>query len=496
MALLLLLGRVAAQEDPEAVTRAAEEVADTEQPASAADFLPPTVPAGEATARPVVYVIPIQGQISQPTLFVLRRGLKDAIAAGAGHVVLDIDTPGGRADITLEIMEALERFPGQTAAFINHEAISAGALIASVADDIYFTPTGVMGAAELVMGTGADVPEAMKRKMTSYINAKVRALATSDPRRADVLKAMTSPEFEFVLDEKVISPKGELLMLTANEAMEEFGDPPRPLLARGIVRSMDDLLAERFPGEVPTRVELELTWSERVAQWLTALAPVLLGLGLLGLFIEFKTPGFGIFGILGGGLMLIVFFGHYVAGLSGHEPALLFALGMVLVAIELLVIPGTVVVGLAGVILMLGSLVWSMADLWPNEPVEFTGELFARPLANLGVGLAVAVVGAVALVRFLPRGWFWDRLVLGSAIGQSSHTVDDLAAGGEATTLPGVIGREGVAVSNLYPGGQIEIDGRRYEAQLEVGYAEAGTKVIVKGQGPFGLLVERSDQTS
>jgi len=38
---------------------------------------------------------------------------------------------------------------------------------------------------------------------------------------------------------------------------------------------------------------------EGLAVWLNAISPVLLGLGLLALFIEFKTPGFGLFGIPG-----------------------------------------------------------------------------------------------------------------------------------------------------------------------------------------------------
>src|SRR5690606_22985306 len=327
------------------------------------------------TASPVeratfgnVYVIPVHGEISPPSLYVLRRGLKDAIEKEADFVLLDMNTPGGRADVMIEMMEALEKFPGTTATFVNDEAGSAGALIAAVTDEIYFAPTGVMGAAELISGTGADVAEGLTRKMTSYINAKVRALSGSEPRRADVLKAMTSPDFELKIDDTVIKPKGELLTVTAAEAVAAYGDPPRPLLSEGIADSIDALFESRFPaGTSVTR--LETTWSEDVAQWLTALSPVLMGLGLLALFIEFKTPGFGIFGVAGGALLLIVFFGHYIAGLSGHEPALVFALGMVLVVLELLVFPGTLVAGLLGVVLMLGALLWSMADLWPNEPI-------------------------------------------------------------------------------------------------------------------------------
>src|SRR5205085_2727635 len=104
--------------------------------------------------------------------------------------------------------------------------------------------------------------------------------------------------------------------------------------------------------------------------------------------------------------LAIVFLGSYVAGLSGHEPMLVFGLGILLVALEIFLFPGVVVVALAGIVLMLGSLVWSMADLWPNQPlsVAWAGDAFVGPLANLSLGLCVAIGLGLALARFLPRG--------------------------------------------------------------------------------------------
>jgi len=53
-----------------------------------------------------------------------------------------------------------------------------------------------------------------------------------------------------------------------------------------------------------------------------------------------------------------------------------------------------------------------------------------------------------------------------------------------------LVGREGVAVTSLFPSGQVEIDGRRHEARLEVGFVEAGTPVRVLRRTDFGLIVE------
>jgi membrane-bound serine protease (ClpP class) len=231
-----------------------------------------------------------------------------------------------------------------------------------------------------------------------------------------------------------------------------------------------------------------VTWSERLAVWLNAISPVLLGLGLLALFIEFKTPGFGIFGISGIVLLALVFLGHYVAGFSGHEPMLFFAAGMLLLAAEVFFFPGVVVMAVTGVLLMLGSLVWAMADIWPGEPLKFTGDLFVEPLTNLGLGIVIALAFGIALVRYLPRGWMWDRMILASAIAADAQGGHGNASGKEAAAL---VGQRGVTVSALRPAGQVEVDGKRYEARVEVGALDAGTAVVVTRRTDFGLVVEK-----
>ena len=78
-----------------------------------------------ATKR--VVVIPVRDEIASPVLYILRRGLKEAIEQKADVVVLDMKTPGGALDVTFDIMEALAKFPGETVTFVNNEAMSAGA---------------------------------------------------------------------------------------------------------------------------------------------------------------------------------------------------------------------------------------------------------------------------------------------------------------------------------------------------------------------------------
>jgi membrane-bound serine protease (ClpP class) len=308
----------------------------------------------------------------------------------------------------------------------------------------------------------------------------VRSISEGKGYRGEVVSAMIDMDSELKIGDTVIKKKGELLSLTAQEAMKTYGEPPLPLLGAGISKDLNALLDQLHGAGNHSVVKLEITWSEKFAQYLTSLTPILLGLGLLALFVEFKTPGFGVFGISGGILLGIVFFGHHVAGLSGHEPALLFALGVSLVIIEIFLFPGTMIAAVTGVAMILASLVWMMLDLWPGEPVTISGDVLLRPLLNVLTATALAVVAFLLLLRFLPKGGPWGGMVLESAVSGDAIPV----------MAENLLGQTGKAVTALFPSGQVEISGKRYEAKLAMGFAETGTPVKVTGASEFGLIVE------
>ena len=447
---------------------------------------------GEGVSRSV-YVIPIQGPISKPALFVVRRAIKAAIANEVDVILLDMNTPGGRFDVTLELMKILDRFKGETVTYVNVDATSAGAFIAAATDEIYFAPKSQMGAAAVVSGTGEDIPETMREKIESHILGKVRNYAETDPYRAIVVRAMMDLDYVLEIDGEVLKPKGDLLTLTAQEAHREYGDPPRPLLGAGIEESFEDLLAGKFGPAGYEIKEFGLTWSEKLAQYLDTIVPIFMGIGILCLVIEFKTPGFGIIGGLGIAMLLMVFASNYVAGLAGYEAVLIFLLGLVLIGLELFVLPGTVFPAFFGVALILGALIWSMADIWPSGPggIDFDPAALLQPLQNLMIGLIIAVVGAVLLWRFLPKSWYYDMLVLSGGVAPA----DPLTAGGGSSLdgssqLPD-IGSEGLAATDLHPMGEVAIEGKRYQAILGLGSLERGSSVKVVGYRNFALLVER-----
>src|ERR1035438_3691222 len=325
----------------------------------------------------------------------------------------------------------------------------------------------------------------------------MRAISQGKGHRGEVISAMIDADMELridgeevKIDGKPIKEKGALLSLTATEAMHPVGTPPQPLLGAGEARDLDDLLAKCFGADYRA-TRLRATWSEGLAVFLNHLAPAMLGLGILALFIGFKSQGFGGFIAVGVVLLTVVFLSSFVSGLSGHEPVIVFSIGLVLLLAEVLFFHSAGFLGVLGFLLMIGSLFWAMADLWPGEPIQvaWSADAFVRPMINLGAGVGIALVLGACLLRFLPQGWVWDRLTVNATVGGSAQTAG--GSPGTGALLGKLVGRRGVAATAIRPGGQVEVDGRRYEAEVKVGAIDAGAPIIVLGHGDFALVVEQ-----
>lgn len=303
---------------------------------------------------------------------------------------------------------------------------------------------------------------------------------------------MSDEDYELVIDGVTLKPKGELLTLTADEAVRSYGEPPEALLAAAIVPSVEALMRIQL-GDAASFVikQFELTWSEQLAQWISEMAPIILGLGMLLLFIEFKTPGFGIIGALGIAALLLVFLASYMAGLAGYEGVIVFLVGILLLVLELAFFPGVWIVAGTGLLCIVGALLWAMADVWPNQNPLQTPEIFLAPLESLVWGAIIAAGGIVAVSRFLPKSWIWNRLVLAShgVAGDSLRGVREYGLAHKEQPLPSV-GAKGVAFTDLFPSGYVMIDGQKYQARVGMGSLKAGESIRVVGVQSFSIVVE------
>ena len=447
--------------------------------------------------KQIIYQIPIRDQIGPPILDILRRGLKNAMNINADVVILDMNTPGGELGVTIEIMQeiidAFDRFEGPIITYVNKEAISAGAYIAIATNEIAFAPFAQIGAAEAVSGGGANIDSSMKRKINSYLKAKIRSYTKDYRYRARVMAAMMDANETLLIDGEpilaadgtVIQKKGELLTLTAEEAVKSYGNPPQPLLGSGIYKTVEGLLDEKCGKGNYILTKMDINWAEEVGLWLNSIGPIIIGIGLLGLFIEFKTPGFGIFGI-GGIIFVLIFFGSkYVSGLAGYEEVLFFLLGVSFVALELFLFPGLIIPGLIGFTMIIGSILWAMIDVWPNTEFNWSIEIFKNPIKEVALALLTSTGLILILTRILPKTTIWNGLVLSSSVGNldSSTGID--------VNEKLKVGEEGKSISELFPIGQVLINGVRYEARSNLGKIAKGTSIKVIRVDDYELIVDK-----
>lgn len=448
-----------------------------------------TLPAVEvAPAAPAkqAYVLPIRDDIMPPLVYVVRRGVKEAMEAKADLLVLDMDTNGGRVDVTEEIIGILSRFPGRTVTYVNKKAFSAGAFICFATGKIYMAPQSVIGAAAPILAapTGGvqELGGTMEVKATSAISALVRANAEKHGHNPEVADAMVKKTKELKLDDKVINEKGQILTLTNQEAERNYGQPAKPLLSAGTVESLDALL--RQLGFATAQVQrIEPSGVERVATWINAISSLLLIIGIAGIYIEFKTPGFGLPGIIGITAFAIYFFGGYVAGLTGLEWVALFMVGLALIALELLFFPGTLVLGLAGLGFVLVSLVMALVDVYPGMPSLPTLPALKPALETVALSGAVSIALLALFGRFLPHTGMYRQLV-------SQGTSGTVAEAGLQAAQERQRGAVGIALTPLRPSGKAKFGEEILDVISQGDLIQPGHTVRVIGHRGFEAVVE------
>lgn len=430
---------------------------------------------GQDEATPTVVRVPVDGTVEMGLAPFIERALEEAAAEGARAVVLEIETPGGRVDAAERIVGAVSRSSVPVYAYVNMYAYSAGAMIALAAEQVFMRTGAVMGAATPVDGQGTKASE----KVVSAMRGRMRALAEArglDPRVAEAMV-----DEELAIDEVV--EEGKLLTLTTEEAVElgyavavadwndvmgEIGLGAAGPAGAGAVAGGDG------PGAV-TVVDARVNWAERLVRFFTSpvIAPFLLSLGFLGLIVEIKTAGFGLAGAAGL-LSLALFFGaHLLVGLAGAEDLILVGVGVVLVLVEILVVPGFGIAGIAGGVALVGGLFMTQIGSLPTQ------QDFTRAAAVLSTTVVLVVLTTWAFLRTLPRNWRLRRS--GVLLPESTDRDEGYIS---ASVRPDLEGARGVAITALRPAGMGLFGDERVDVVSESEWIEEGTPIrILSAEG-------------
>lgn len=386
--------------------------------------------------------IKLEGDVEPSMYDFCARAIGEAMEKNPDYIIFEINTFGGRLDAAFDLVDTIMAVQGPTTiALVKKKAISAGSLIALACNKLYMLEATTIGDCAPIVQNSDGTPQIVGEKIQSPLRAKFRNLAQKNGYPELLSSAFVTPELE-VLELKATLDTGkkterDTTLIIEGKKFEVMGDEekkfwgaPTILVKEGELLTMTDQEAlelgfsqgtfknrEDFETalSIEAKSEVETTFGEDIASGIGAIAGILLILGFGALYIEFKTPGFGIFGIIGIILIGIVFLAQFAPQLDGYFPAILLVAGIALFIVEIFVMPGTFLFGIGGIICMILALVMSYDPTnipeYVPEAVETTfdatpwlfGLLFVT--ASAAIALIFPIAASKYLVPLLPEGW-------------------------------------------------------------------------------------------
>jgi membrane-bound serine protease (ClpP class) len=422
-----------------------------------------------------IYVFDIDKEISRSMWRIVDKATKEAVRLKSDYILIRMNTYGGLLDAADSIRTRLMTCPIPVMVFVNHNAASAGALISIAADSIFMSRGSNIGAATVVDQQGQVVPD----KYQSYMRSLMRSTAEShgkkkvvhgkdtvekwvrDPRIAE---AMVDPRIKI----KDINDSGKVLTFTTSEAIENG-------YCEGERESIDDIII-KTGFEKYTITEYKVSGADSLVGFF--MNPIVQGILIMiivaGIYFEFQAPGFG-FPIMAAIIAAVLYFAPlYIEGIANHWIIIAFILGIILLALEIFVIPGFGVSGIAGIILILLSLTMAMIQFKTTTPFGGSG-------INIVVKSLLVVVGAIVVSLSLSiyiASKFLESRSFGLAL-TAQQNANEGYVGVDVNELNNLIGKTGTADTVLRPSGMVKIEGMVYDAKSEYGFIDKGTPVKV-----------------
>ena len=469
-------------------------------------------------------VITCQDMIDEGLYESIKRRSEAAMADGATHLIFQMDTFGGRVDSAVAISnymihELAEK--AHTVIYIPTEALSAGALISVACKDIIMKKATKLGdCAPIIMGGQLEGTE--REKAESFLRTNFEASAEANGYPVALCQAMVTMsmevwqvknlqtgEFEYFetkdmptdpyvyeLDtKKLVVPADRLLTVTAEKALE-YG------LTRAVVKDLEGaivFLETRDGLTFPRPVEVLTTnWSEQLVRWLTSptVAGILFMVALLGIYAEMNSPGVGLPGAVAVAALVVLFGSKYIIGLANWWEIAVFVIGFSLLVIEIFVIPGFGIAGIAGVLLILFSLVTMAVGNRPGEiplPVtELDWDLFWDNMTGLLGGFFGFLIGSYFISRHLHRLPVANKLILAMPKLQKAVSPDRPTP--ISPQVPPVrAGQRGVSLTQLHPAGTSRFGNRRIDVVSRGELIEANVEITVVDIEGNRIVVKQVD---
>ena len=425
--------------------------------------------------RTIVYKVDIKDEIGPEVWRLVRKSFDEAEKANAAYIVIHMNTYGGMVVYADSLRSLILNSRKPVWVFIDNNAASAGALIAIACDKIYMREGANIGAATVVNQSG----EAMPDKYQSYMRSMIRSTAQAHGKdtlvhgRDTTFRWKRDPHIaEAMVDQNIyikgVSDSGRIVTFTPHEAMK-YG------FCDGMAENIEDVLKQEHV-ESYTIQSYTSTPMDKVIGFL--INPIVRGLLIMliigGIYFELQTPGIG-FPLAAALIACMLYFAPlYLEGLASSWEILLFILGVILLLLEVFVIPGFGVTGISGIVLIVVALVFAGVD---NVSLDFLDDFVGMVIKSL------FLVVSSSLIALGISMWVGSRVLGSSKFAFALHAQQNSEAGyvGVDLSVRRVIGREGIAISDLRPAGKVSVDDEIYDAVSLLGeYIEKNTPVLVK----------------
>jgi membrane-bound serine protease (ClpP class) len=465
-------------------------------------------PKKQATAALIV----CKGLIDDGLYKSIKRRTEIAIDSGINYLIYQIETYGGLLESGDNISKYFILDAGEkahTVAYVTTEAISAGAMIAVSCNDIIMKKNTTIGDCAPIQ-LGGKLEGVEREKTESFVRATFERAAEANRYPKALLRAMVSvgtevyrvknletgeyeffeAEFlpkdtnEFDLENKeLIVKKEQLLTLTASKA-EEYG------IARAVVDDVNGLLQffEKRDGVEFTDapVELRTNWSEEMVRWLNSptVMGILVMLALLGLYVEFNTPGLGLPGLVALICFVVIIGSKFLIGMANWVEVALFVAGVLILLIDLIFFPSMGFLAVVGLVCMIfglfGMLIKNPPGRLPWPETDFDWQWFLSQVWAIVIGFAGFVVIAGFLRKYLPRSNFFNRLMLTPATAKTGTEFEVSMTAPAQQQQPGVkVGDLGEALSLLRPAGKARFGDAVVDVVAEGEYISKGEKIKI-----------------
>jgi membrane-bound serine protease (ClpP class) len=401
-----------------------------------------------------------------------------------------VDSTGGALEDCLRLADtiaALDANEVQTVAYVPVEASGGAALVALACDQLVMQPEAHLGGKGTVEFDRDMLDEAIvsiRDSLAGNTNHNWSLLAAMvDPdlelfsyqnTKTGEVQSFSAEEFATQPDKDdwrraaQIKPAGTPLVLAAERAHDLN-------VATHVVDSFDEF-NQLYGFETPPRVA-KPNWALELVEALSspALAVLLLVIGFVGIYIELHTPGVGVGAFVAALAFLLFFWSNFLHGTAGWLEVLLFLGGVAFLLLELLVLPGFGVFGLGGGAMILASLVLaSQTFVFPQT--ELQRAEMRHSLAMVVAATAGFIVAGMLMRRYLPHAPVFRTLLLNPT---SEEELAELEYREALADFSHLVGQQGTAATNLMPAGKAEFEGNLVDVIAEGLPIERGQPVVV-----------------